>query len=100
VTDSKRTATLDYDITAAAPGALPVTANRHSFHPHEKHTRENMADLSVENAHPGSTTASALNSRDTSRAVTPAAAAAERPPEEGSKFKTLLSILRKCVILP
>jgi hypothetical protein len=58
-----------------------------------------MADLSADHAHPGSTTASALNARDTSKAVTPASAAVERPPEEGSKFKTLLSILRKCVIL-
>ncbi|KAH8724622.1 hypothetical protein GQ44DRAFT_617900 [Phaeosphaeriaceae sp. PMI808] len=59
-----------------------------------------MADLSAENARPGSTTASALNSRDASRAATPSNAAnapAEKPPEDGSKFKTLLGILRKFI---
>ncbi|KAF2033393.1 hypothetical protein EK21DRAFT_98385 [Setomelanomma holmii] len=56
-----------------------------------------MADLSAENARPGSTTASALNSRDTSRAATPSNAPAEKPPEDSSKFKTLLGILRKFI---
>jgi hypothetical protein len=54
-----------------------------------------MADLSAENARPGSTTASALNSKETSRAGTPSNAPAEKPVEDGSKFKTLLGILRK-----
>jgi hypothetical protein len=56
-----------------------------------------MADMSAENARPGSTTASAMNSKDTSRAATPSNAAAEKVPEDGSKFKTLLGILRKYV---
>jgi hypothetical protein len=59
-----------------------------------------MADMSAENARPGSTTASALNSKDTSRAATPSNAAAEKVPEDGSKFKTLLGILRKYVFSP
>jgi hypothetical protein len=54
-----------------------------------------MADLPADTAHPGSTTGSALNSKETSRAATPSNAGAEKAPEEGSKFKTLLSILRK-----
>jgi hypothetical protein len=54
-----------------------------------------MADLSAENARPGSNAASALNSKDTSRAATPSNAPAEKAPEDGSKFKTLLGILRK-----
>jgi hypothetical protein len=93
--DSKRTATPVYDTTAGLLGVL--------LEPHilvlsillEKHTSEAMADLSAENAHPGSTTVSALNSKDNSRATTPSSATAEKAPEEGSKFKTLLSILRK-----
>jgi hypothetical protein len=53
-----------------------------------------MADLPAENARPGSATASALNSKDASRAATPNAAV-EKPVEDSSKFKTLLGILRK-----
>jgi hypothetical protein len=40
VTDSKRTATLHYDITAAAR-SLARRCYRHSFHPHKKHARQN-----------------------------------------------------------
>jgi hypothetical protein len=54
-----------------------------------------MADLSAENARPGSTTASAVNSKDNSRATTPSNAPVEKPAEDSSKFKTLLGILRK-----
>jgi len=43
-----------------------------------------MADLPAEKAQPGTTTP-----------VTTANAPVEQPPGDGSKFKTLLSILRK-----
>lgn len=61
-----------------------------------------MADTSAENTRPGPTTASATNSKDTSRAATPSNAAVEKAPEDGSKFKTLLGILRKyaCPLSP
>jgi hypothetical protein len=55
-----------------------------------------MADLVAENARPGSTTNSATPSNAASRASTPGAGA-EKPPDESSKFKTFLGILRKCV---
>jgi len=61
----------------------------------EQQLATTMADLSAENARPGSNAASALNSKDTSRAATPSNAPAEKAPEDGSKFKTLLGILRK-----
>jgi hypothetical protein len=52
-----------------------------------------MADLAPEKAQTGSST-TALNSRDNSRAVTPSAAA-EKAPDDSSKFKTFLGILRR-----
>lgn len=55
-----------------------------------------MADLAAENARPGSTTNSAAASNAASRASTPGASA-EKPPDDSSKFKTFLSILRKYV---
>jgi protein involved in sex pheromone biosynthesis len=54
-----------------------------------------MADLAPEKAQTGSTTTSALNPRDNSRAVTPSATAAEKAPDDSSKFKTFLGILRR-----
>ncbi|KAF2827641.1 hypothetical protein CC86DRAFT_290000 [Ophiobolus disseminans] len=56
-----------------------------------------MADHAAEKARPGSATASALNSKDASRATTPSNAPVEKVPEDGSKFKTLLGILRKFI---
>ncbi|OAK95248.1 hypothetical protein IQ06DRAFT_259599 [Phaeosphaeriaceae sp. SRC1lsM3a] len=56
-----------------------------------------MADLPAEKAQPSSTTASALNSKDPSRAGTPSNAPVEKAPEDSSKFKTLLGILRKFI---
>jgi len=53
--------------------------------------------LSAETARPGSTTNSALNSKEPSRAGTPSNAGAEKAPEDSSKFKTLLGILRKFI---
>ncbi|KAJ4412702.1 hypothetical protein N0V91_000464 [Didymella pomorum] len=55
-----------------------------------------MADLVAENARPGSTTNSATPSNAASRASTPGAGA-EKPPDESSKFKTFLGILRKFI---
>jgi hypothetical protein len=55
-----------------------------------------MADLAAENARPGSITNSATASNAASRASTPGASA-EKPPDDSSKFKTFLSILRKSV---
>lgn len=56
-----------------------------------------MADLAPENAAPGSATSSALNSKEPSRAATPSNAPAEKPPDDSSKFKTFLSILRRFI---
>ncbi|UPX19340.1 uncharacterized protein EKO05_0009607 [Ascochyta rabiei] len=55
-----------------------------------------MADLAAENAHPGSTTNSATASNAASRASTPGATG-EKPPDDSSKFKTFLGILRKFI---
>jgi hypothetical protein len=56
-----------------------------------------MADLAPEKAQPGSTTTSALNSGDNSRAATPSSAAVEKAPDDSSKFKTFLGILRRFI---
>jgi len=56
-----------------------------------------MADLAPEKAQPGSATTSALNSRDNSRAATPSSAAVEKAPDDSSKFKTFLGILRRFI---
>lgn len=56
-----------------------------------------MADLAPASAQPGSTTASALNSADASRATTPTSAPVEKPPDDSSKFKTFLGILRRFI---
>ncbi|RYN33056.1 hypothetical protein AA0113_g2278 [Alternaria arborescens] len=56
-----------------------------------------MADLAPEKAQPGSATTSALNSTDNSRAATPSNAAAEKAPDDSSKFKTFLGILRRFI---
>ncbi|KAI8939585.1 hypothetical protein NX059_003349 [Plenodomus lindquistii] len=56
-----------------------------------------MADLAPASAQPGSATGSALNSNEASRATTPTAAPAEKPPDDSSKFKTFLGILRRFV---
>ncbi|CAO2656273.1 Nn.00g050760.m01.CDS01 [Neocucurbitaria sp. VM-36] len=56
-----------------------------------------MADLATENTGPGSATASAANSKETSRAATPANAPVEKPPDDSSKFKTFLGILRRFI---
>ncbi|KAH7378838.1 oxysterol-binding protein-like protein [Pyrenochaeta sp. MPI-SDFR-AT-0127] len=56
-----------------------------------------MADLAPENAPPSSATSSALNSKEPSRATTPSNAPAEKPPDDSSKFKTFLSILRRFI---
>lgn len=55
-----------------------------------------MADSAAESARPGSTTNSATASNAASRASTPGATA-EKPPDDSSKFKTFLGILRKYV---
>jgi hypothetical protein len=62
-----------------------------------------MAELAAENARPGSTTTTtttttttpALNSQDASSAAALATAPVEKAPEDSSKFRTLLGILRK-----
>ncbi|KAF2129912.1 hypothetical protein P153DRAFT_385145 [Dothidotthia symphoricarpi CBS 119687] len=51
-----------------------------------------MAELAADNARPGSATTSV-----TSRAATPTNAPVEKPPDDSSKFKTFLSILRRFV---
>ncbi|CAE7209772.1 hypothetical protein P3342_011931 [Pyrenophora teres f. teres] len=59
-----------------------------------------MADPVPEKAPTGSAPSSAINSRDNSRAATPShppAAAAERAPDDSSKFKTFLGILRRFI---
>ncbi|KAL1800169.1 hypothetical protein ACET3X_000511 [Alternaria dauci] len=56
-----------------------------------------MADLAPEKAQPGSATTSALNSKDNSRAATPSNAAVEKAPDDSSKFKTFLGILRRFI---
>jgi len=56
-----------------------------------------MADPVPEKAPTGSAPPSALNSRDTSRAATPSNAAAEKAPDDSSKFKTFLGILRRFI---
>ncbi|CAA9965833.1 oxysterol binding protein [Pyrenophora teres f. maculata] len=59
-----------------------------------------MADPVPEKAPTGSAPSSAINSRDHSRAATPShppAAAAERAPDDSSKFKTFLGILRRFI---
>jgi hypothetical protein len=56
-----------------------------------------MADLAPEKTQPGSTTTSALNSGDNSRAATPSSAAVEKAPDDSSKFKTFLGILRRFI---
>jgi hypothetical protein len=43
------------------------------------------------------TTTSAINSKDVSRASTPANAQVEKPPDDSSKFKTFISILRRFI---
>jgi hypothetical protein len=53
-----------------------------------------MAEMSAENARPGSTKSS-LHSRNTSGAATASSAPVEKAPEDSSKFKILLGILRK-----
>lgn len=54
-----------------------------------------MADLAPEKAQSASAPASTLNSGDNSRAPTPSNAAAEKAPDDSSKFKTFLGILRR-----
>ncbi|EMD97435.1 hypothetical protein COCC4DRAFT_204245 [Bipolaris maydis ATCC 48331] len=56
-----------------------------------------MADLAPEKAQSASAPASALNSGDNSRAPTPSNAAAEKAPDDSSKFKTFLGILRRFI---
>lgn len=62
-------------------------------HTHTRHAA--MADLAPEKAQSASAPASALNSGDNSRAPTPSNAAAEKAPDDSSKFKTFLGILRR-----
>ncbi|KAF5844891.1 hypothetical protein GGP41_008812 [Bipolaris sorokiniana] len=56
-----------------------------------------MADLAPEKAQSASAPASTLNSGDNSRAPTPSNAAAEKAPDDSSKFKTFLGILRRFI---
>ncbi|KAH9862134.1 hypothetical protein IAQ61_010337 [Plenodomus lingam] len=57
-----------------------------------------MADLAPASAAQSlSTTASASNSTQASRATTPTGAPAEKPPDDSSKFKTFLGILRRFI---
>ncbi|KAL6709440.1 hypothetical protein ACN47E_001375 [Coniothyrium glycines] len=57
-----------------------------------------MATLAPDTAaRPASTTSSAPDSKEPSRAATPSNAAAEKPPDDSSKFKTFLGILRKFI---
>ena len=54
-----------------------------------------MADLAPEKPQSASAPVSTLNSGANSRAATPSNAAAEKAPDDSSKFKTFLSILRR-----
>jgi len=56
-----------------------------------------MADPAPEKGPTGSAPSSALNSRDTSWAATPSNVAAEKAPDDSSKFKTFLGILRRFI---
>ncbi|KAG9380544.1 hypothetical protein A1F94_009439 [Pyrenophora tritici-repentis] len=57
-----------------------------------------MADPVPEKGPTGSAPSSVINSRDNSRAATPLnAAVAEKAPDDSSKFKTFLGILRRFI---
>ncbi|EOA89860.1 hypothetical protein ACJQWK_02906 [Exserohilum turcicum] len=56
-----------------------------------------MADLAPDHAHAASAPVSTLNSANNSRAATPASVGAEKAPDDSSKFKTFLGILRRFI---